>query len=394
MHHLLFKISCLIIMVMYFFSCREEKMILSETAPCVTSQDYSMHPKHENYQSILDKYTQKGIVGLVLYVKKDSIVWQGASGMAVIEKNIPLKPCHLAYSASVGKVYCATAILLLVEKGLLQLDDKVNNYLSLDLCNKIANGNEATIRQLLNHSAGIPNMDNAPGFGTTLFNDPYGLNRKNILSFVYNKKALNKPGENHHYSSTGYELLSLIIDKVTGESHVNFYRESLFKEKGLSNTFYKEPYNKLSERLPNNYFERYGNGNIENISKVNFHLQNELTGSDGIIATVADYGLFLEKLLNHEIVSPNSLLEMKNFIPTDNSLTQGYGLGLRIRASPYGAYIGHGGRSIGAGMDLFHFENGNTTICLSTNLGTYVETELVNQYQEALFQEVITTVFQ
>lgn len=394
MNHLLFKISCLVSIVLYLISCKEEKMILSETAPCVISQDYSMHPKNKKYQSILDKYNQKGIPGLVLYIKRDSMVWQGASGTAVLETNVPLKPCHLAYSASIGKVYCATAILLLVEKGFLQLDDKINTYLSSDLCDKIANGNEATIRQLLNHSAGIPNIDDELSFGTTLFNDPYGLNRENILSFIYNKKALNKPGENYHYSSTGYELLSLIIDQVTGESHVKFYRESLFKKANLSNTFYKEPYNKLSERLPNNYFERYGNGNIENISKVNFHLQNELTGSDGIIATVADYGIFLEKLLNNEIVSPHSLSEMKKFIPTNSSLTEGYGLGLRVRASPYGAYIGHGGRSIGAGMDLFYFENTNTTICLSTNLGTYVETDLVNQYQGALFQEIITTVFQ
>lgn len=395
MKYFLLKLSSIVVLTSFnLMSCQKEKMVLSEVMPCDITTDYSTHPKHTAYQTILEKYTNKGIVGLSLYVKEDNVVWQGSSGMASIENNIPLQPCHLAYSASVGKTYCAAAIMLLVESGKLKLDDKINAYLPSDVCDKIANGNEATIRQLLNHTAGIPNVDDDPNFGTMLFNDPYNLDRETILSFVYDKKALNSPGEVYHYSSTGYELLTLIIDEVTEGSHVDFYRKELLNANSLSNTFYQESFSSLSERLPNNYFERYGNGKIENISKVNFHLQNVLTGSDGIIATLSDYGDFLEKLLSNEIVSPSSLEEMMQFIPTDDSHTEGYGLGLRVRNSLYGPYIGHGGRSIGAGMDLFHFIDKNTTICLSTNLGTYVESDLVNLYQGALFQEVMDVVFQ
>ena len=394
MKNSLLKLSCTyVITSLILMSCEKEKMVLPDITPCNLTTDYSTHPKHTTYQSIIEKYTKMGIVGLSVYIKQDNIVWQGASGMANIESSTPLQPCHYAYSASVGKTYCATAIMLLVESGQLKLDDKINTYLSADLCGKIANGNQATIKQLLNHTAGIPNVDDDPKFGTVLFNDPYNLNRETILSFIYDKKALNSPGEVYHYSSTGYELLTLIIDKVTG-SHVDFYRKELLKANKLSNTFYKEPYSTLAPKLPNNYFERYGNGKIENISRVNFHLQDVLTGSDGIIATLSDYGTFLEKLLNNEIVTSDSLEEMKQFIPTDNSRTEGYGLGLRVRNSLYGPYMGHGGRSIGAGMDLYHFIDKNTTICLSTNLGTYVETDLVNQYQGPLFKEIIDAVFQ
>lgn len=375
-------------------SCEKEEMVLSDVTPCNLTTDYTSHPKHPIYQTILEQYTRMGIVGLSVYIKKDGIVWQGSSGMAAIETNTPLQPCHLAYSASVGKIYCAAAIMLLVDSGQLNLDDKINTHLSANLCSKIANGNEATIRQLLNHTAGIPNMDDDADFGTMLFNAPYNLNRETIISFVYNKKAVNPPGAAYHYSSTGYELLTLIIDKVAEKSHVDFYREDLLAANDLTSTLYKEPYSTVAERLPNNYFERYGNGEIENISKVNYHLQQALTGSDGIIATLSDYGIFLEKLLNNEIVDASSLEEMKQFIPTDTSHQEGYGLGLRVRTSPYGPYVGHGGRSLGAGMDLFHFVDKNTTICLSTNLGTYLETDLVNQYQGPLFQEIVDAVFQ
>lgn len=394
MKTLLLKITGFLLIAICLASCEKEEIFLSEIEICTISEDYSADPKHETYQAILDKYTKNGIVGLSLYVKKDNEIWQGSSGMASIENNIPLQPCHLAYSASIGKIYCAVAIVLLVESGKLGLDDKINLYLPTDLCNKIANGNKATIRQLLNHTAGIPNVDDDVNFGLTLFNDPYQLNRENIISYIYNKKALNEPGEVYNYSSTGYELLTMIIDEVIGDSHLGYYRDTLFNQYDLLNTYYKEPYSKLSARLPDNYFERYGNGKIENISSVNFHLQNALTGSDGIIATLEDYGLFIEKLMNHEIVSSTSLSEMKKFIPTNDEQTEGYGLGLRVRNSPYGSYIGHGGRSLGAGMDLFYFEDTKTTICLSTNLGTYVSTDLVDQYQGALFYEIVTAAFQ
>lgn len=396
MKHLLLKLNCIIILItsLQLTSCKKETMILSDTKSCTEMGNYTSHPKNATYKAILDKYAKLGIVGISLYIKNDSSVWQGSAGMAVIENNTPLQPCHLSYSASVGKTYCAAAIMLLVESGKIDLDEKINVYLSSDLCDKIANGNEATVRQLLNHTAGIPNVDNNSNFGTTLFNNPYSLTRSSILAFIFNKNAENTPGEAYHYSSTGYELLTLIIDNVTGNSHTKFYRDSLIIPNNLNDTYYKESYSSLASRLPNNYFERYGNGKIENISKVNYHLQNELTGSDGIIASVEDYVFFLDKLLNAEIVTASSLAEMKQFIPTDNTNTEGYGLGLRVRNSQYGAYIGHGGRSIGTGMDLYHFVDKNTTICLSTNLGTYVESDLVNQYQGPLFQEIINAVFQ
>jgi D-alanyl-D-alanine carboxypeptidase len=377
-----------------FSACKKEEVNIPETAECKFSEDYSSHPKAIAFQNILDKYRKKGLVGISLYVKQDGTgIWQGSAGMTSIEKNIPLSPCHLMYSASVGKIYCATAIMLLVEAEKIKLDDKIEVYLDASLCAKIPNGRQATVRQLLNHTAGIPNVDDDLNFGTTLFNNPYSLNTEKILSFVYHQKPIAEVGLSHHYSSTGYELLAKIIDKVTNKPHIEFYRENIFKKIQLNDTYYKAPYAQIAARLPNNYFERFGNGKLENISKINYHLQNELTGSDGIIASMSDYGLFLEKLLNAEIVSSNSLKEMQKFIPTDGSRTVGYGLGLRARNSPYGIYIGHGGRSLGAGMDLYFFPQRKTTICLATNVGTYVETPLVNEFSGALWSEVVIEAF-
>lgn len=383
---------CFFAFSLFCSSCAREDMEITETMSCITN-DYQDHSKNEQYLTILEKYRKLGLPGISVSIYHEDTLWQGAIGYASIEQQQKLQPCHLAYSASVGKTYCATAILLLAEQGKLQLDDRIDEYLSQSLCDKIANGHTATIRQLLNHSSGIPNVDDNTQFGTTLFNAPYSLTREKIIGFMSNKKALHTAGDAYHYSSTGYELLTKIIDKVTEEPHELYIREQLLMAHGLIQTYYHEDFNSLATQLPNNYFERYGNGKIENISQVNFHLQNTLTGSDGIIASPTDYVLFLQKLLQGDILSEASLAEMKSFIPVDGSTDEGYGLGLRIKKSPFGHYLGHGGRSLGAGMDLYHFPDSNTTICLSTNLGTYVESDLVNLYQGPLWVELVTAIF-
>lgn len=390
----LYKITWLVTVCFLCLACNKKEIEVNEISSCNLATDYSTHPKNEKLQAILDKYAGKGLVGISVSINQDGERWEGTSGFASIEKGVKLQPCHLMYSASIGKLYCAVATMLLVEQGKIELDAKINNYLPSEITDRIANGNTATVRQLLNHTAGLPNVDNNLNFGTTLFNDPYSLNTENILEFIYDEKAIYEPGEKHHYSSTGYELLTRIIDQVAGEDHAVFYRKNLFQAYGFNDTYYEEPLENLASRLPNNYFERYGNGKIENISQVNFHLQNALTGSDGIIALPSDYVAFLTRLMNEEILSVESLEQMKQFVFTNEEETVAYGLGLRARQSPYGIYVGHGGRSLGAGMDLYHFPSKKTTICLSTNLGTYLESDLVNIYQGPLWVELVDAVFE
>ncbi len=387
------KIIPLIGAFIFLASCSKDEIFLPETQSCVSSINYiPPHPKSDEFQSILDKYKKKGLVGISVFINQDGLQWEGSSGFASLEQKIELEPCHLMYSASVGKMYCATAVLLLAEQKKIHLDSKIDLYLDKELTDKIANGHTATIRQLLNHTSGIPNVDDDLEFGTNLLNAPFSLTRDGILKFMYGKKAIANAGEKHFYSSTNYELLTKLIDKVTGVPHQIFYQEELIDKFDLYDTYYKTDRKSIANRLPNSYFERFGNGKLENISEVNYHLQNTLTGSDGIIATPRAYANFITKLLNGFILNKESLAQMKKFVPTDDTKTEGYGLGLRAKNSPYGLYLGHGGRSLGAGIDLYYFEDKNTTICISTNLGTYVETDLVNQFNGSLFTEIVNAV--
>ena len=99
-------------------------------------------------------------------------------------------------------------------------------------------------------------------------------------------------------------FLALIIDSVSGEPHSKYYSSHLFQPLGLTKTYYKDEQGfPKPEGLVNSYFDRLGNGKIENVSNENNYLTSIFTGSDGIMATVYNYFLFINALVNGNIVS-------------------------------------------------------------------------------------------
>jgi D-alanyl-D-alanine carboxypeptidase len=355
----------------------------------------SSNSKNAIYQALLDKYVKKGLPGLIVLIKTpDKGLWIGASGYARAEDKTPMRKCNIVYSASIGKTFCAAAILKLAEEGKLNINDKINKYLPATICDKIPNGNSATIKNLLGHKAGIPNFEDNPQFIADFLNNPFAITADDLLKYEYEKKALFQPGEGYEYSSTGYELMTRIIDKVTAENHSKYYTSHIFNLLGLRNTYYKNEADfPKPAGLVNSYFDRLGDERIENISDANNYMTKIFTGSDGIMASIYDYYLFMEGLTKGGLVNSQSYNEMCEWKNTAANSTNKYGLGLQKIATPYGDKIGHRGRAVGAGIDMFFFPEKNTTIVSATNLGTFLNTKLTKKYSTEFQDELLDIVF-
>lgn len=157
--------------------------------------NYQDHPKNSQYQELLDSYAKKGFVGLTVLVDNPADgLWIGSSGYADIENKVKMTPCHFHHTASIYKTYIVVIIMQLVQEGKIKLDDHLIKYISSDIVSKLTNGNKITIKNLLQHRTGIPDIfeeDFVLGF----FNHPektYSIEQ--LLKFVYNKKPLSKPG--------------------------------------------------------------------------------------------------------------------------------------------------------------------------------------------------------
>jgi D-alanyl-D-alanine carboxypeptidase len=355
------------------FSCQKEKSIVS-AAPkdCNFSfKDSSSHnPNQSKYQALLNNITGNGVVGITMsvYHSKNGI-WLGASGKADIDKNVDMKPCHLLRMGSTLKMYTATVILKLLEEGKLKLDDKISNYLKGDNIDKIENANNATIRQLLQHSSGIFNYIQNLKFQTASLNDLLKeWKADDLLQYAYNKKAYFKPDVDLYYSNSGYILLGLLIEKIEGKPLYQVFDEKLFIPLGLKSTIFagKSP---VPEGIARGYIDIYSN--LQVIESTYFSGWDYYTADGGLISNPYDMNVFFRALMQGKVISQASLNEMLTFkkqkVPDKDFFPISYGLGIFKIETPQGIAYLHSGDAIGYYASMLYFPNDSTTIIWAVN---------------------------
>nr|WP_065967682.1 serine hydrolase domain-containing protein [Streptomyces sparsogenes] len=163
-------------------------------------------------------------------------VWRGSSGVHDLTTNRPADPAARFRAGSVTKVFTAAVALQLAAEGRLDLDRSARSYLP-DLIPASYGG--VTVRQLLNHTHGIP----APDFpGDTV--EEWYANRfrihdpKDMVRSATSKKREFKPGERQHYLNIGYTIAGLLIERVTGDSYEHQVARRILEPLGLRDTYF------------------------------------------------------------------------------------------------------------------------------------------------------------
>ncbi|HEX8577812.1 MAG TPA: serine hydrolase domain-containing protein [Flavobacterium sp.] len=389
----IFKITVILVLAISLTYCNKNDDELTVDACTVSAGVNPSHPKAAAFQAVLDEYVQKGLPGLVLYVKTSQGIWTGSAGKASIETGELIRPCNLIYSQSVAKTFTAVSVMKLVEEGRISLDASISTYLPAAICNRITNANQATVRQLLNHTSGIKNYYNEPEYLSELANNrARGMTTQKNLEYVYDKPASFPVGTDFSYSNTNYILLAMIIDQVTGTSHADFFTQRIFRPLGLTDMYYK---NELRTSIPagvsNSYGDLTGNGELENVSDIESRrLLTSDYGEAGILGMASNYAKFIETLFKGNLISPSSKAAMTTWIRMENplSLDLYYGLGLLKRNTPHGFGIGHIGDGVGTAIDMFYFPDSDVTIIMGTNKGL-TTLEGARLYREELWNKIV-----
>jgi D-alanyl-D-alanine carboxypeptidase len=321
------------------------------------------------YQAIVDKYVHKGLPGMVLLIKTPAEgTWVGTKGYARLEDKSPMRPDTVFHTLGLTSLFTATAVMMLRDEGLLDLDDPIDRYLPADIVEKVANSHTATVRHLLAYASGIPDhsTDVPP------WNDPrFDLTWRDKLAEIYGKPALFRPGEKFHFCSAEKKLLALIIDGLTG-SHVDFFRTRIVDPLGLTRTYYKkEPGLPELPGMADSYYDRFGDGNIENIGPdMRLQVFKKGYGDTGLFSTVGDIARFLEALFGDELISPDSLREMTTV--SCPACHPNVGLGFKIynfnEAKAAGPACWNGGWGYSAWFDFYVFPQAGVIIGWGANL--------------------------
>lgn len=233
-------------------------------------------------------------------------------------------------TASAGKAFVATAVLQLIDQGRLSFDDRLGDVLAME--DDGIGG--ATIRQLLNHTSGVPDyfdesvMTDYAELWTELPN--YRI-RKNadLFPLFLHKPMMYAPGERFQYNNSGYVLLAAVLEQRTGLPFDEHLRRAIFEPAGMLRTGYYE-----LDRLPENCANAYiwDEARQEYYSNI-FSVDAKGTGAGGAFTTVEDVGRFWDALLGG-LVSPKLLTEMTAVqVQEDCGDAYGYGLWLKRRGN-------------------------------------------------------------
>jgi CubicO group peptidase (beta-lactamase class C family) len=308
---------------------------------------------------------KRRIPGLALAVVKDrQVIKAQGYGVASLETETPVTPETVFELASITKTFTATAIMMLVEKGKVGLDDPISKYLE-----KTPEAwKNITVRHLLTHTSGLPTL--GKDFRSMVWtldvstSAMYDAARKDTLGFA--------AGDKWEYSDVGYFLLGMIIEKASGQKYENFLAEHIFQPAGMVNTSVVNQYKVIKNRARGYTIL---NDEVVNIRR---DYQVELPSHYGVMSTAMDLAKWDAALRSEKILKQSSLRLMWTPVRLNNGQTRPYGLGWELDEVHGHPIVEHGGIT---GTQLTRFVSDGLTVIVLTNLGSWGEsTPKVNSW--------------
>ncbi|MDT0345321.1 serine hydrolase domain-containing protein [Streptomyces litchfieldiae] len=265
------------------------------------------------------------------------------SGVAEVGTDRPVPRNGYFRMASTGKALVATVVLQLVDEGRLALDDTVDHWLPGLVDGNGNDGRRITIRQLLQHTSGI--HDDIPGFTTPqeYYERRYDTyTPEQIVEQAMRHRPDFPPGTGWSYSNTGYVLLDMIVEKITGRPWHQEIEDRILKPLGMDRTYLAGSTPTLRRPHANGY-QVFPSGERVDVT------EEIIPDPGGYVSTTADINRFFQALLGGELLSPARLAEMQDTVPVNEELQVywpdgRYGLGLVSRPlSCGGSYWSHEG---------------------------------------------------
>ena len=271
---------------------------------------------------------QKDASGFFLLGAGGKIMMEKGLGFANRDQKITFDD-HTIYSiGSITKSFTATAILLLMEKGLINVQDPISKYFY-----EIPQDKKAiTIHQLLTHSAGFPGA----------IGDDYEIiSKEDFQKRAWNTPLLFVPGQGYSYSNVGYSLLGMIIEKASGENYSSFLEKNIFNPAGMTTAGYHNP-NADYKKLAHGYFQDGGDWGTAKDKKWDGNEPSwHLKANGGILMSATDLFNWYLALRNHTILKPETLKLQTTAHVKEGEDESYYGYGYAV--SPDGEVVQHNG---------------------------------------------------
>ncbi len=299
--------------------------------------------------SLASEVADDQVAGIAAGVAVDGdLVWARGFGMADRAESAPMLPSHISRTGSISKTVTAVLMMVLVDQGVIDLDDPVTDYLPefADVAARRPGTPAVTFRHLASHTAGLirePRLDGAA-------RGPIDGWREKTVESLRNTAYDSVPGGRYQYSNIGFGALGLALERATGRDFMAMVKEEIFEPLGMTGSSFRIAADGLDERLAAGYVNRR-DGSIDAEQPAREHAgRGYKVPNGGVYSTVADLARFagaLSGVPGLQLLTEESRRAMLS-VATPEDPDRGYGLGLSLRRNDDGSWTaGHGGSVAG-----------------------------------------------
>lgn len=308
-------------------------------------------------EAIVDKYMAKTQSPAALLG-----VWAPDGEMTIVKGKSDLKTGADAKItdrfriASVTKTFTATLLLMLIDRKSLSLDDKLSKFYP-----DFKNADKITIRQLLDHTSGIPSYTAINEFDKFVKPEPLKKwTNEELYKMIEKAEPDFEPGTGFKYSNSNYLLAGLIIEKVSGNNYSDELKMKICGPLGLKDTYYA-----VTPQIEGPHFHGY-----EGTTDVSLFDPSGPGFAGAIVSTLGDLKIWAEAFSEGRLISKELREQSIKFIVEDGYPQCGYGLGMMA----WGSFYGHSGMIKGGCVVMFRDTNaGVTIICMYPMTADYLK---------------------
>lgn len=296
-------------------------------------------PLHDRMQSLVDAGYPAALASVI---GPDGEAIDVAAGIGDLATDEPAPVDGEVRIASNTKMFVSTVVLQLVQEGKVALDTPIDTYLPGLITGDGIDGTRITVRQLLQHTAGLPEYADQIAADAFAAQERY-TSPRDMLDIALAKPAVFAPGERWAYSNTNYLVLGLMVESVTDRALAQQIDERIVKPLDLEHTYFPAPGEReLRGEHPHGYHAKTV-GDLLDITA----LDTSFAWSAGaLVSTPHELNVFMKALLDGELLNEETLAEMQTTVPAGDELWPGAGYGLGLQSYPLscgGVAWGHGG---------------------------------------------------
>lgn len=334
--------------------------ILLTLALCTAS--YAQTPDKAKLDQFFDRLAEKNkAMGSLTITKDGNVVYARAIGYSQINETEkkPLTAANRFRIGSITKMFTASMILQLIEEGKLKPTDTLDKFFP-----QVPNAKKITVVQILWHRSGIPNVrpqQNAQGNVNTI-----PVTKDEILALIVKATPEFEPDARYSYSNSGYQLLGLILEKVTGKSYAEVLKERITAKIGLNDTYLATGNIDVSKNEALTYMN-FGDG-WKPVAETHPSI---LFSAGAIVSTPNDLAKFIQALFDGKLVSKENVEQMK-------AIKNGELSGMEHFTYAGKTFYGHTGGADNYGSWLMYLPEEKLAVAYTTNAKVYPVKEIMS----------------